>query len=768
MSVASKQSLSLAKSITSIYHYTTTASPHSYRILRGLRRPKKSASHELNLEFLKRENGQHNDEMTHLEGIRTVSSSQSVATSLPKVSGISAKQEISVDSEAAKIWLSKVLQLLKDETIDYKLLVSMLQKGVDSHFTIKAQNLEAILTRLYKLEQYELYLYAFQHFCPAEEMISSDLVLNAIELAYTLRNHELCETTFAKFLGKVDYPLTTLNIVLKNFYALTNPISAQVFLQHIWEKADDETISIAVKNIAKISQKSQDIIDLMYKYRDSKKDTISASLYRVVLESLLYLGESELMIDVTRTIESDGLFSTPEVQEVILQQLLLEANEGHIDAYLSLMEQQSFVSISSRPFEHAAVIFSRKQNLEYILTLVNRMDRCGIAITAPVMNAFLSALHRKDLLSKLEDNIEGWNDMGVIGTNATVNLIWKSLLRRYQDYGPMITQKMVDMKKEFPLLFDKLSADTFQVSVSAETISGQREIVIKPTSNTKYRTLSTLRKIQELKHKGEIDKGELLIQELIKNNIKPEYQVFSAVLEGLCEAELSTNFETVLGMMESAGYKPDSMLQLVFLLTNLRQMRKKQALSYAQRMVSVQRIRQFVYENQSNINLMMATSLGYELLYLEDYEYAAKMFNFFQRPTNDDSAAFHGSYTSNSHDSRSLLGLIKTKAITGKFEEINAIIASVIDANISANDGSRRGIVLRPAFLAQFKQTVNHAQKVCPMDLSSRLGEQYLQIESNRDSWINRDVEASLAKVKVLFDKWERGLEERASMTRKG
>ena len=54
------------------------------------------------------------------------------------------------------------------------------------------------------------------------------------------------------------------------------------------------------------------------------------------------------------------------------------------------------------------------------------------------------------------------------------------------------------------------------------------------------------------------------------------------------------------------------------------------------------------------------------------------------------------------------------------------------------------------------------------MDLSSRLGEQYLQIESNRDSWINRDVEASLAKVKVLFDKWERGLEERASMTRKG
>ena len=122
-------------------------------------------------------------------------------------------------------------------------------------------------------------------------MISSDLVFNVIELAYTLRNHELCETTFAKFLGKVDYPLTTLNIVLKNFYALTNPISAQVFLQHIWEKADDETISIAVKNIAKISQKSQDIIDLMYKYRDSKKDTISASLYRVVLESLLYLGE---------------------------------------------------------------------------------------------------------------------------------------------------------------------------------------------------------------------------------------------------------------------------------------------------------------------------------------------------------------------------------------------------------------------------------------------------------------------------------------------
>jgi hypothetical protein len=768
MSVASKHSLSLAKSITSIYHYTTTASPHSYRILRGLRRPKKSASHELNLEFLKRENGQHSDEMGHVEGIQTVSSSQSVAPSLPKVYGISAKQKVSADSAAVKIWLSKVLQLLKDESIDYKLLVSMLRKGVDGQFTIKARDLEGILTRFYELGQYELYIYAFQHFCPSADMISSEVVLKGIELAYTLRNHDLCETIFSKFLGKVDYPLITLNIVLKNFYALTNPISAQVFLQHIWEKADDETISIAVKNIAKISQKSQDIIDLMYKYRDSKEGKISASLYRVVLESLLYLGEPELMIDVTRTIESDGLFSTPEVQEVILQQLLIEGNEGRIDAYLSLMEQQNSVLISSRPFEHAAVIFSRKQNLEGILSLVNRMDRCGVAITAPIMNAFLSALHRKDLLSKLEDNIEGWHDMGVIGTNATVNLIWKSLLRRYQDYGPIITQKMVDMKKEFPLLFEKLSSDTFQVSVSAETVSGQREVVIKPTSNAKYRTLSTLRKIQQLKQQGEIDKGELLIQELIKNNIKPEYQVFSAVLEGLCEAELSANFETVLGMMESAGYKPDSMLQLVFLLTNLKQMRKKQALSYAQRMVSVQRIRQFVYENQSNINLMMATSLGYELLYLEDYEYAVKMFNFFQRSTNDESAASNGLYTSNNHDSRSLLGLIKTKAITGNFEEINAIMKSVIDANIGADDGSRRGIVLRPAFLAQFKQTVNHAQKVCPMHLSARLDEQCLQIERNRDNWIKRDVEASLAKVKMLFDKWERGLEERASTTGRG
>lgn len=763
MNVASKHSRSLAKSLTSIYSYTTTASPSSsFTLLRGLRRPRKSSTQELNLTFLKKENGQHIKEAVDVENIRNASHSQSVAPPLSNAIGITSRKEIPADPLVVEAWLAKLMKLLWDEPFDHNKILSLLLKGVDEKLTVNGQDFEKILTRLYELKQFELYIYAFEHYLQ-EDIVSSEIVLNGIELAYALRNHKICEMIFSKFLGKVDYPLTTLNIVLKNFYALSDPVSAQSFLQHIWDKADDQTISIAVKNIAKISQNSQDIVDLMYKYRDSTNGLLSASLYRVVLESLLYLGATQLMIDVTRTIESDGLFSATEVQEVILQQLLLEGNEARIDAYLSLMEQQNSVSISSRPFEHAAVIFSRKMNIDGILSLVNRMDKCGIEITAPIMNAFLSCLHKKDLFSKLEDNIEGWYDLGVVGTNATVNLIWKSLLRRYQDYGPIITEKLADMKHEFPLLFDKLSADTFQTSLSVEIISGQREIVIKPTSNSKFGTLATLCKIQKLKEQGEIDKGELIIQELLKNNIKPEYQVFSAVLEGLCEAELSTNFDTVLNMMESVGYKPDPMLQLVFLLTSLRQLRKKQELSYAQRMVSIQRVRQFAYENQQNINLKMSTSIGYELLYLKDYEYATKMFNFFQRPDNNESTPSSSMFSSSNHDSRSLLGLIKTKAITGKFADISAIIASVIDANVAADDGSRRGIVLRPVFLAQFKRTVSQAQKVCTPDLSAKLAEQLSLIESNRDNWIKRDMNASLAKVKELFQKWEMRLKERAS-----
>lgn len=667
---------------------------------------------------------------------------------------------------------------------DYEELNLVLHAGHSEGYSLDLDTFSWLIEELSRAKQHALVVFTFQTFQLRDEEISPESVIEAVGSAYAIRNHELCEQIFASFLGKVDFPIKTINTVLKNFYAQTNPLVAREFLMQIWDKADEETLAIAFRKVADISQDSREIVDLMYKFKDGK-GRISEHLYATILECLLDLGDAELMIDITRTIEADGLFGTARVQEVILQQLLCEKNEGRIEAYLSLFEQQNRINVTARPFERAAVHFSRIPDTDGILTIVNWMSRCNLDITGPVMNAFLSCVLRNGNPSKLVDNLEGWTQLGVVGTNATVHLLWNGLLKKYPDHGIQITRSMQEMGKECPNLYKGLSADTFStVEIVEKNWDDNGKIIVKPSSKDKNSTLYALRRVQELNQHETPQLGIEVIEDLIRRNVKPTPQIFNTVLHGLCKAGLSTDFDVALRMMEEAGYKPEPMLKLIFLRTHLHRMRDNSPSSlptYTQKLLAVQRIKQFVYEHRNQLNLKMATSIGFELLFFEEIDYAISMFNYFRKDGEP--------ITSSNHDSESLCGLVKAFAIKGHFHEVIKVVNYILmDSGItldhitadhstsngnggsSSNQGdynndtdnynSGSGIVLRSSFEWQLNDCVVRARQLNNDVIVEAMEQQLKLVRIYRELWTARDVDHSLEMVLRIFRGWE-GLLER-------
>lgn len=643
-------------------------------------------------------------------------------------------------------WASKCQDLAKSRK--YMELENVLRQGDVEGYDMDSETFGVVMSQLFVDKQHHMVVYMFNRFQLTE--MADNWVINAITSTYAVRDHAACEAIFSKYLGKVDFPVDTLNTVLKNFYAQTNPLVAKEFLSQIWDQANEKTMSIAFKNLAKISQDPEEIVSLMYRFKEDR-GVISEHLYATVLECLLDLGNSDLMIEVTRTIEADGLFATACVQEVILQQLLIEKNKARIEAYLMLFEQQNAINVTSRPFERAAIHFSRAQDTNGILSIVNWMSHCNLNITTPVMNAFLSTVLRSGNATKLIDNIDGWSQLGVVGSNATVNLIWNGLLKKYPDHGKLITTRLKSMGKEYPMLYKGLSADTFSIVEMQENVNADsNNFVVLPTSPDKNSTLYALRHVQELNRNNRSQLGIEVIDDLLRRNVKPTPQIFSTVLHGLCKAGLSDEFDVALKKIEDCGYTPEPMLKLIFLRTHLLRMRGNStslSTTYTQKLLAVQRLKQFAYEHRNVLNLKMVTSIGYELLYFQEIDYAISMFNYFRKPGSE--------LNSSCHDNETLCGLVKAYLLKGQFHEIVQLVKELVRRDESGN-GS--GIVTRPRLEWQLRECVIKAKNMQNKVIETAMNQQIELVHAYRTGWVEQDLERSLESVHSIFEDWEKKL----------
>lgn len=636
-------------------------------------------------------------------------------------------------------WMSKCRELCEEQ--QYTELETTLKQGAESGYKMDRRTFDLVQSQLILNDQHSILTFAFSNVRPVR--VKDDWVLNAIGSAYAIRDYTLCESIFSKYLGKIGYPIKTVDTMLRCFFNQTNPLVAKEYLSQIWDKAQESTLCIAFRHLTNICQDADEIVNLMYEFRRDR-GRVSEEFYATVLECLVELESSDLMIDVTRTVQDDGLFETKVIQEVILQQLLIEGNEGRIEAYLTLFEQQDSVQVSARPFERAARHFARRNNVSGILKTVDWMARCNVNATSAVMNSFLSAAVHGGSTIQLVSNLQGWCQLGICGTNATVHLIWIALIKKYPDHGHYITKYLKDLAPQLPYLYKNMSSNTFALTDQYGT-KGKETFTYSHNHNS---TLHALRRIQEMNNKHRPEVGIEVIEDLQKRGIKPPEYIFTTVLHGLCKTGLSQEFDVVRKKMEDCGYTTPPMLELIFLRTQLHHMRVKGAVpTHTQRAIAVQRIKRFVFDYRKELNLPMVTSIGFELLYLREIDYAITMFNYFQAPG--------GTPTSSSHDNDSLCGLLRAYQLQGNFDAIEELVGHLVHRDEQGQSTSC--IVTRPWFEELLRNTVHLLDKGNERD-RERIGNirQCIDVATSyRTKWVERDLQKDLEDIKSICSEWE-------------
>lgn len=574
--------------------------------------------------------------------------------------------------------------------------------------------------------------------------IDKDTVVKGILAAYEIQDYLVVEAIFAKSLGDIEYPAEILHAVLSSFYEMSNPISAKQFLLQYWDRVDESMLQTAIKKTTELTKDPMEVVELSRRYRDSHGGVLSVAIYETVLESLIYLDDAEMMIEITSEILKDGLMQNFEINQVFLQNLLLENNEGRIDAFMSLMGHNP----TTRPFEKVAKILTRRNDLEGIVKLVTRMDKLGLPVTTKMMNAFLSVLGRQGTLAKIENNIQGWHKLGVKGNNATVALMWKNLLQRFPENANEITEKMKNMSTKYPRLYHGLKPDTFRLTTMPNEnyfdASSILSISAYPQGN-----LYALRKIQKLVVKKEFSDCLSEIHQLIRSNIKPDYQLFSTLLLGLCKTELAGLFDQVYKLMEAQGYKADHILTLGILRTRLKQQRRPPfyEISFSQKTIAIQRIKQFVSEYKDNINLKIASMLGDELAAMDEYDLALGMYDYFRGPEDD--------YTSKCHDKYSLCGVIRALTADMRLEELNGVLDNVINEVLRDDAQAGNGVVLDKYFVEVLQESTRRIARRNFKDQVCKLQQYTKVVEANRLGWIERDLVHIFGIIENLFDAWE-------------
>ncbi|VVT56325.1 uncharacterized protein SAPINGB_P004969 [Magnusiomyces paraingens] len=683
--------------------------------------------------------------------------------------------------EKIEAWITEAKTLLAQG--NFSQLQDALEQGVVGNYLMTNTELVHFVHELSQLKKYDLCVYVFMSYAPSvqasetapeEPYIPSATVLEAATAAYISKHFLDCVIIHQTFGDKVLFPGKLINSVLRSFYHIYEPFSARKFLNKIWKSATDETIIAAVRGITRVCYRpAPEIMDLIYTWKQDRQ-TVDVELYACVLESLLDLQDSARFNEISKLVQADGYIEHPRIKEVHFQKLLHEKNLPRIEAYISMLQEETAVpssaALSIRPLNRAVSYFSQLDDNDGVSMVVGLYARLGFEHSAEVLNALVTLIYRKGDPAYLVDYVEDWDQTGVVGTNVTVVLIWKCLIRAYQSHSKYITSRFLEMKRKFPNLF---------LGVTENEALLLNRLVKKESrhENTDYVTMSmyagspthVLRRVQVLGRQGKAEVALEAVREMVSHNVRPTRAIFYNLLHSICRQRLTAEFDEALKMMHEAGYAACTQMEVVFLRTHLESMRKSLEETaatrgatgllkrlannqFSVRAAALNKLKNFVGLHANTLNLRSATSLGYEYLLWQDYDAAVGMFGFMRSQSGEDSEA----WTSSNTNSFALAGLVRAYAAQGRYTDVYELVRSVCCTETDSRIDVLSFLRIEVARAVQLARKRNHLNAFASQLLECRKMLTRAMLLNNR----NR-VQADLQVVESLFAVWEKRLVEK-------
>lgn len=680
--------------------------------------------------------------------------------------------------ESQKQWVSLCMKLMQVK--DYENLKLELVKGSKLSYFIPIQDLSDLIIALNTADQRYISLAAFKLFenravtslttSSQQNMtkdFSFDVIESVIKNAYHSRDLRSCVSIYMAYFDRLPFSEELANSAIKSLYKMSMPLQAGQLLNKVKSQATEKIITSVIRGISAVTANSAEMANIFYDWRQNHT-TITPELYATVLEQCLYLHDSSRFIEISGITRQDGYFDHPRVQEVMFQQLLHEKNPAQIQAFISMTQSNNKdkSEITQNPLNNAVSYFARQKDGPGVSMMIDLFTQLNLPYSHQVLNALLSLIISKGDPGYLVSYIEEFSEERFVGSNATINLIWKGMLKSYETEAVFVSKSLKELAAKCPRLSQGLSSDTFEL---ARIYKYQKARVRRHTyvNNTKYEdsVLAALRQIETFNANNRPQNGIKVIENLKEQGIKPSIQLFNTLLTGICKCRLKSEFDIVLKMMENEGYKPSIDLEVVFLRTYLAGLSKANNFKSAIRTLALNKISGFVKQHRDALSRRAATSLGYEFLFWQDYEAAHQLFDFVRLNSNGDTTL-----SSSNHNTDSLAGLATTLYKLGRVEELDELCRQLVETNTR--------IIVKPLLLETLKkiakerflhysshrkgQDTNQKGKSetvnDPMQAAMSL---INEIDVKSREYVKANLVADLEKLEKIFDKWERILEER-------
>lgn len=672
--------------------------------------------------------------------------------------------KISIQSQQE--WVSQCIQLV--EANDYLSLKNELIRGAKSWFFIPIKDLSNLIQALNSQNQHQTTLAAFKLFKnrtvekisdsinqPTLQEFPFSVIESVIRSAYYCRDLQTCVSIYVEYCEKLPFSEELANSAIKSYYKMGLLTQGNRLLERCWDKATEKILISAICGISSVSANSTEIANLFYNWRQTHSK-ISPELYATVLEQFLYLHDSSKFIEFSAFAKKDGYLDHPRLQEVIFQQLLHEKNTAQIQAYIAMIQSNGKMEIEQmqRPLNNAVSHFAREKDGPGVSMVIDFYSQLDLPYSHHVLNALLSLIISKGDPSYLVSYMEEFSEEGIIGSNATINLIWKGMLKAHETEAVFISNYLKELVSKYPLLSQGLSEDTFELS---RIYKYQKARVRQHNyiNDTKYSnsTLAALRQIEVYNTQSRPQEGIKVIEHLKSQGIKPRVQLFNALLTGICKCRLKGEFDIALKMMENEGYKPSIDLEVVFLRTYLAGLSRANNFKSAIRTLALNKLSGFVSQHRDALSRRAATSLGFEYLFWQDFESALTMFDMFREPQENNEEKVQ--LSSSNHNTDSLTGLVTALHKLGRIEQIESLCREIVNVNTR--------IVIKPLFLKTVqkiaKENFRNQNVVDAAELALRIKE--IDIKSRQ--YIKENVMNDLQKVDAIFEKWEKRLKEKES-----
>lgn len=663
-------------------------------------------------------------------------------------------------------WISQTKESLNGGNLLQ--LQTTLENGVALNYTMTAEEIEHFVDQLASQQHHDLCIYLFKSFIstvPFPEKVSDETIFKAARSAYIAKDFIECALIYRRYSEKMQFPQKLVNSVLRCYYRMSEPIVAMDLLKSIWStSANTESIISAVRGISRTCYNpGPEIVDLLYAWKQ-EKGVVATELYVAVLESLLDLNDHARFNEISKMAQKDGHMDRPQLKEVHFQKLLHEKNLARIEAFVAML-QEDYVStqLTTRPLNRAVSYFSINDDNDGVAMVVGLYAKLGLELTPEVLNALITLIYRKGDPAYLVDYVEDWNQTNVIGTNVTVILIWKGLIKAYQSHSKYITDRFKSMKRQYPELFLGVSRESLLMNKTFKYDNDVRQVNYVTISNFTGSPAYILRKIQVLNSKRRADTSLQVVKDMIERNVRPTAPIFYNLLYGICKQRLSDEFDVALRMMKDAGHTPSTQLEVIFLRTHLESLRRNNSNDtsstksrlyspfnqYSVRMAALSKIKNFVDQHSDNLNLRTATSLGYEYLLWQDYDAAITMFNFL-RPNPEDG------WSSSNTSTYALAGIVRAYADQGMYNEIYELIKDVCENSQDSRIDLLSFIDVELKRAIKLARKKNHFVMFATKLLDCREMVRKYMFFSNKDRILT-----DLSKINTLFAEWEKKLVEK-------